>query len=114
MATADQCREALDRLLAHIAELDPQQRAASLVERTLSCEVTDLGLTFWTEAGPDGAKPARLAGDADGTAQVRFVTDSDTIVSIGQDPARFAKAWLGGRVKVHASLRDIMRLRKFL
>lgn len=114
MATAEQCREALDRLLGRISELDPQQRAANLVERTLSCEVTDLGLSFWTKLGPDGAQPVRPASQQDGIAQVRFSADSDTVVSIGQDPQRFARAWLTGRVKVHASLRDVIRLRKFL
>jgi len=114
MATAEQCREALDSLLGQISELDPEQRAANLVERTLSCEITDLGVTFWTRLGPDGAQPVRQAGQADGTAQVRFTADSDVVVSIAEEPQRFARAWLTGRVKVHASLRDVIRLRKFL
>lgn len=114
MATAEQCREALDSLLSEIADLDPQQRAEALVDRTLSCEITDLGLRFWTRVGPEGAEPAREASEGDGTAQVRFVTDSDTIVSIAEDPQRFAKAWLTGKVKVRASVMDVLRLRKFL
>lgn len=114
MATAEQCREALDSLLARISELDAEQRAANLVERTLSCEVPDLGLKFWTSLGPEGAQPVRQARDGDGTAQVRFTADSDLVVSVAQDPQRFAKAWLTGRLKVHASLRDVIRLRKFL
>jgi hypothetical protein len=114
MATAEQCREALDSLLGHISELDPQQRAESLVDRTLSCDITDLGMRYWTRVGPDGAEPVRLADDGDGTAQVRFTTDSDTIVSIAEDPQRFARAWLTGKVKVRASVMDVLRLRKFL
>jgi hypothetical protein len=114
MATAQQCREALDSLLGEISELDPQQRAENLVERTLSAEITDLGLRFWTRVGPDGAEPVRQASDSDGTAQVRFITDSDTIVSISEDPQRFARAWLSGKVKVRASVMDVLRLRKFL
>ncbi len=114
MATEEQCREALDSLLGKISELDPQQRADALVDRTLSCEITDLGLHFWTRVGPDGAEPARKASDSDGTAQVRFTTDSDTIVSIAEDPQRFARAWATRKVKVHASIKDVLRLRKFL
>jgi hypothetical protein len=114
MATAEQCREALDSLLGRISELDPEQRAANLVQRTLSCEVPDLGILFWTRLGPDGADPVRQASEADGTAQVRFVADSDVVVSIAEDPQRFARAWVTGRVKVHASWRDVLRLRKFL
>ena len=92
MATAQQCREALDKLLGEIAELDPKQRAEALVDRTLSCEITDLGLRFWTRVGPDGAEPAREATADDPVAQVRFITDSNTIVSIAEDPKRFARA----------------------
>ena len=114
MATEEQCREALDSLLGKISELDPQQRADALVDRTLSCEITDLGLRFWTRVGPDGAQPAREASESDGTAQVRFTTDSDTIVSIAEDPQRFARAWATRKVKVHASIKDVLRLRKFL
>jgi hypothetical protein len=114
MATAEECREALDSLLGQISELDPEQRAANLAERTLSAEIPDLGLKFWTQLGPEGAEPVRLASEADATAQVRFTADSDVVVSIAQDPQRFARAWLTGRVKVHASLRDVMRLRKFI
>lgn len=114
MATAEECREALDSLLGQISELNPEQRAANLLERSLSCEVTDLGISFWTRIGPEGAQPVRLAGEQDGAAQVRFSAASDVIVSIGEDPQRFAKAWVTGRVKVHASLRDVLRLRKFL
>jgi hypothetical protein len=114
MATEEQCRAALDSLLGQISELDPQQRADALVERTLSCEITDLGVRFWTRVGPDGAEPAREATDSDPTAQVRFTTDSDTIVSISEDPQRFARAWLSGKVKVRASVMDVLRLRKFL
>jgi hypothetical protein len=114
MATAEQCRAALDSLLGEISELDPQQRADALVERTLRCEITDLGLAFWTRVGPDGAEPARQAGDGDPVAQVKFVTDSDTLVAIAEDPQRFARAWVTGKVKVRASLMDVLRLRKFL
>jgi len=114
IATAQQCREALDSLLGEIAELDPKQRAEALVNRTLSCEITDLGLRFWTRVGPDGADPAREATDRDPVAQVRFITDSDTIVFIAEDPQRFGRAWVSGKIKVRASVMDVLRLRKFL
>lgn len=114
MATADQARAALDSLLGEIAALDPRQRAEALAKRTLSCEITDLGLRFWTRVSPDGAEPAREAGDADPAAQVRFSTDSDTLVSIAEDPQRFGRAWVSGKIKVRASVMDVLRLRKFL
>lgn len=114
MATAEECRKALEGLTARISEMDPGDRAAQLVDRTLSCEVPDLGLTFVTRLGPDGAEPVRVAAEGEKPAQVRFVANSDVIVSVSNDPGSFARAWLGGRLKVHANVFDLLRLRKLM
>ena len=59
MATAEECRTALESLIGRIADMDAKDRAAHLVDRTLSCRVPDLGLTFVTRLGPHGAEPIR-------------------------------------------------------
>ena len=114
MATADECRKALDALLGRINELDPAQRAANFPERTMSCRVPDLGLLFVTRIGPDGAQPVEEAAPDSPPAQVRFTANSDELVSIAGDPGSFSRAWLTGRLKVQASVFDLLRLRKFL
>jgi hypothetical protein len=114
LATAEECRKALEGLTARISEMNPDDRAANLVDRTLSCEIPDLGVTFVTRLGPDGADPVREAANDDRPAQVRFVANSDVVVSIGSDPASFARAWLTGRLKVHANVFDLLRLRKLM
>jgi hypothetical protein len=114
LATADECRKALEGLTARISEMNPDDRAANLVDRTLSCEIPDLGITFVTRLGRDGADPVREAGPGDRPAQVRFVANSDIVVSISDDPGSFARAWLTGRLKVHASVFDLLRLRKLM
>jgi hypothetical protein len=114
MATAEECRKALDRLTARIADLDPAERTAYLSNRTLSCEIPDLGVTFLTRLGPDGAEPVREARDGDQPAQVRFTARSDVVVSISDDPGSFARAWLTGRLKVQGSIFDLLRLRKLM
>ena len=55
MATAEECRTALDTLTGRIAAMDAKDRQAHLLDRTLSCRVPDLGMTFVTKLGPDGA-----------------------------------------------------------
>jgi hypothetical protein len=55
-------------------------------------------------ASPAGADPANI----------RFRTQSDELIAIAADPGRFARAWLTGRIKVEASLGDVLRLRKLL
>lgn len=114
MATAEECRKALEGLTARISGMSSEDRAAFLADRTLSCEIPDLGVTLVTRLGPDGTEPVREAGPGDGPAQVRFVADSDVVVSIAGDPGSFARAWLTGRLKVHANVFDLLRLRKLM
>ena len=76
MATAEECRQALESLTGRIQEMDPADRAAYLVDRVISCKVSDLGITFVTRLGPDGASPVTVANGSDGQAQVKFTTKS--------------------------------------
>ena len=114
MATAEECRKALEGLTARISDMDPGDRAAYLADRTLSCEITDLKVTFLTRLSSEGAEPVREAGPGDAAAQIRFVADSDVVVSIASDPGSFARAWLSGRLKIHANVFDLLRLRKLM
>jgi predicted lipid carrier protein YhbT len=114
MATAEECRLALESLTGRIAEMDPADRQAHLVDRVISCKVSDLGVTFVTKLGPDGASPVREANGSEPPAQVRFTAKSDDLVAIARDPESIGRAWLTGRLKVEASIWDILRLRKIL
>jgi hypothetical protein len=114
MATAEECLKALERLTIRISDMNADDRAAHLVNRTLSCEIPDLGVTFVTRLGPDGADPVREARDEDKPAQVRFTANSDVVVSISDDPGSFARAWLTGRLKVKGNVLDLLRLRKLM
>ena len=114
MATAEECRQALERLTAQIADMDPKDREAFLADRQLSVDVTDLGITFLTHLRPDGASPITVANGSDGPAQVRFSVKSDDLVAIADDPGLFIRFWLTGRLKIHASVTDLLRLRKLI
>ncbi len=114
MATAEECRQALLALTGRIMELSPEERAEYLVDRDISCHVTDLGVTFLTRIGPDGAGPVRKANGSDTKAQIRMTAKSADLLALSADPGTFPKAWLTGKIKVEASLSDIFRLRKLL
>lgn len=114
MATAEECRQALERLTGQIADMDPKDREAFLADRQLSVEVTDLGITFLTHLRPDGASAITVANGSDGPAQVRFSVKSDDLVAIADDPGIFIRSWLTGRLKIHASVSDMLRLRKLI
>jgi SCP-2 sterol transfer family len=114
MATADECRTALETLTGRISELDARERAKKVLDRTMSLRVPDLGVTFLTRIGPAGAEPVRIAGNGARPAQVRFTADSDTVVAVAADPPSFMKAWLSGRLKVQGSVLDLLHLRKLM
>jgi predicted lipid carrier protein YhbT len=114
MATAEQCRTALEGLTARISQLDAKDRAAHLADRSLSCRVTDLGVTFLTRLGPGGAEPVVEAANGAPPAQVRFAAKSDDVVAIAADPGSFARAWIAGRLKVEGNVFDLLRLRKLM
>ena len=114
MATAEECRTALDTLTGRIAAMDAKDRQAHLLDRTLSCRVPDLGLTFVTRLGPHGADPIKIADNGTPQAQVRFTADSGTVVGIAGDPGSFIRAWLSGKLKVQGSVFDLLHLRKLM
>jgi predicted lipid carrier protein YhbT len=114
MATAEECRTALDRLTSRIAEMDAKDREAHLLDRTMSVRVPDLGVTFVTRLGAHGADPVRLADNGMPAAQVRFTANSDVILAIAADPGTFMRAWLSGKLRVQASVFDLLHLRRLM
>jgi len=114
MATLNECRVALESLVGRISELDAEVREAKLIDRTLSCHVSDLGVTFLTRLGPHGADPIKETQDGFPSAQIRFTAKSDDVVAIAKDPGSFARAWLTGRLRVEGSFFDLLHLRRLL
>lgn len=113
MATAEECRAALEQLTGRIAEMDAADRAKHLADRTISLRVPDLGVTFQTRLGPQGAEPVRQV-DNGAAAQVRFTADSNVVVAIAADPASFIRAWLTGKLKVQGSVLDLLQLQRLM
>jgi hypothetical protein len=114
MATAEECRAALEKLVSGIADMDPADRARKVLDRTMSLRVPDLGVTFLTRVSPQGAEPVRQVENG-AAAQVRFTADSDVVVAIGANPGSFVSAWLIHRkVKVQGNPLDLLHLRRLL
>ncbi|WP_309236982.1 SCP2 sterol-binding domain-containing protein [Actinomadura sp. BRA 177] len=113
MANEEDCRAALDRVAARLAEVDADRLAEHVVERTISCRVPDLGLAYRTRLHEGGLDPFEPDGDP-GSAQVRLTVDSDDLVAMAHDELHPAKAWATGRVKIEASIFDLLRLRRLL
>jgi hypothetical protein len=114
MASAQECREALQTLSNRLADMSPQDRASYFGKRSMSCHVTDLGVTFVTRFTDNGAEPVIEEGPEDPPADIRLAAVSDDVISLAATPANIARMWLSGRVKVQASMRDLLALRRLL
>ena len=114
MASVEECREALTTLSHRLTEMSPADRASYFGERSMSCHVTDLDITFVTRFTNEGATPVTEAKPDDPPADIRLAASSDDVISLSATPANIARMWIAGRVKVHASMRDLLALRKLL
>ena len=114
MASVEECREALTNLSRRLTEMSPQDRASYFGERSMSCHVTDLGVTFVTRFTDHGAEPVTEAKPDDPPADIKLTANSDDAIALSATPANIARMWLSGRVKVQASMRDLLALRKLL
>jgi hypothetical protein len=114
MASAEECREALQTLTGRLTEMSPTERASYFGQRSMSCHVTDLGVTFVTRFTDNGADPVTEAKPDDPPADIRLTAKSDDVVSLSATPANIARMWIAGRVQIHASMRDLLALRKLL
>ena len=114
MASVEECREALTTLSQRLTEMSSQDRASYFGNRSMSCHVTDLGVTFVTRFSDSGTEPVTEAKPDDPPADIRLTASSDDVISLSATPANIARMWLSGRVKVQASMRDLLALRKLL
>ena len=114
MASAQECRDALDKLAGRLTEMSPKDRASYFGNRSMSVEVTDLGITFLTRFTDTGVDPIREAVPDDPPADIRLAAVSDDVLHLAESPANIARMWVSGKVKVHASMRDLLSLRKLL
>jgi hypothetical protein len=114
MATAEECRAALDQLSLNLARANGGVRAATAVDRSLSCRITDLGITFAGRLTDGAIKDVALVEEPAPRAQIRLAMTGDDLVALVAGELNFAKAWAGGRVRLEAGVLDLLRLRSLL
>lgn len=114
MATKSECAAALDQLAAKMGGLDENSRDKHRLERTVSCQIPDLEVTFYgmlkdarllnVTSYDNGVKPPQ--------AQIRLTIPSDELLKLVDGSLNFMSAWTSGRIKVNASIGDLIKLRK--
>ncbi|WP_242611012.1 alkyl sulfatase C-terminal domain-containing protein [Blastococcus saxobsidens] len=90
--------------------------AAAGLDRSLSCRLTDLEQVVLGRLSSGAVRDLHAVEDGAGVpkADIRLTMTSDDLVSLTNGQLSFGSAWAGGRVKLEAGLRDLLRLRKLL
>ncbi|MGF1431923.1 sterol-binding protein [Kitasatospora sp. LaBMicrA B282] len=115
MADIEECRAALEQFSRTMAGAEGDARKAAALDRTLSCWLTDLDVTF-TGTLRDGRLQgiAHADGAPGGKAAIRLTMTSDDLVALVDGRLGFAAAWARGRVRLEAGFQDLLRLRNLL
>ena len=113
MATAEECQEALQKLMGRLTEMSPADREQYFGDRSISVTIPDLGVTFASVLGA-GEDPVRLVPPGEPPANIRLTATSDEVISLAQQPMNIARAWMARRIKIEASPKDLIRLRRLL
>ncbi|KAA6222683.1 sterol-binding protein [Streptomyces albofaciens JCM 4342] len=115
MATLEECRAALGRLAQNLSTANGAVRGAAALDRSLSCWITDLDVTFVGRLANGALEDVTsVPGPPPDRAQIRLSMRGDDLVALVDGELHFAKAWGSGRVKLEAGFRDLLRLRTLL
>lgn len=112
MATVEECEDALRDLAQRLHSVDEKTREQHAVDRTVSLWISDLKETFSARLGAAGLTDIVRGGDHDG--QVRLKATSDDLLALVRGELSFPVAWATGKVKIDASIADLLRLRALL
>lgn len=112
VATEEECRTALKTIAQRLDALDEQTRRKHLVDRHITCHITDLNTDIAMRLHPGGLDFAD--GPDPSATQVRIELPSEDLVALTDGRLPFTQAWLGGRAKIEASVTDLLRLRHLL
>ncbi|NYV74445.1 sterol-binding protein [Streptomyces sp. UH6] len=115
MATIEECRAALEELAGRLASAPGAVREAASAERSVSCHVTDLDVTFTGRlAGGRLEVLDVVRGRPAGSARIRLSTTGDDLLALVAGTLPFPRAWATGRLRIDAPLRDLLHLRTLL
>lgn len=112
MATVEEVEESISYLIRRLDHVDPNYRAMLPSRRTIEAECTDLGLVYhahWRHGRLSEIHP----GAAD-RPDIRIEIASDDLLSLVSGKLDFAHAYATNRIRLDASMTDLLRLRAVL
>lgn len=113
MATVQEVESTLHDLIRRLERVEPSYRAMMPSRRTIQASCPDLDLTyhaFWRHGELTALEP----GPAEGRPDIRISIDSEDLLAIAEGELDFGRAFATDRVRVQASMTDLLRLRAVL
>jgi hypothetical protein len=111
VATTQECDRAINALAAPFGA-DGGERSGGL-DRSVTATITDLGLRYRGHLH-DGVLDDIRPDDEQAPAQIRLTMSSDDLLALASGGLSLGSAWKSGRLKVHASIPDMLRLRTMM
>ncbi len=113
MASLQECEKALHELSAILAEAAGRNERSLL--RSVICRVADLDVAFAGDLHDGSLHDVRRIAVTDSRgANITLATSSDDLLGLVDGSLGFAGAWASGRLGVHVSITDLLRLRTLL
>jgi predicted lipid carrier protein YhbT len=113
VATLRAVEKAVKGLLERLAEVDPDVRRKYAVERTVACRVRDLDIVFLGSFDEDGMLRDLTTAER-GDGQVKLSASSDDLIALIEGRLSVPTAWATGKLKIDASMLDLLKLRSLL
>ncbi|HVX47101.1 MAG TPA: alkyl sulfatase C-terminal domain-containing protein [Mycobacteriales bacterium] len=113
MATAQECRAALDALAARLSGAHTSVRS-KVDERRVACRITDLDLTYVGQLRDGGLHDITERTEQSRPAQITLTLSSDDLLALTDGTLGAGSAWATGRLRIDAGLRDLLTLRTML
>ena len=112
MASEAECDEAFRGLADLLGGLAPDLRKKYVIDRTVSCRVSDLGVTWSARVCDEGLLGMSTTDES--KAQVRLTIGSNDLLALTQRRLTVGSAFATGRIRIQASPLDLLRLSSFL
>jgi hypothetical protein len=112
MATQEECRAAILTVVDRFNSHDAGRRRQRIPDRSVACTLLDLDVTFagrLHEGYIVDVERSRVH-----TADLRVLCSSDDLVALVEGDLSFTHAFSAGRVRLDASIRDVLRFRALM
>jgi Alkyl sulfatase C-terminal len=113
LASKAEVEQQLGAFMARLDDNEASVRSAIPTRKVLRCHVPDLDAT-WYSVVENGHVSQPTETSPDGPADITLRVGSDDLVDLVEGRTSFLSAFTSGKVRVDASIGDLLRLRSLL